>query len=78
MSDQSGEMIDGETVEIRYQGESWWYRGTVFKARKLWVELTEACDADTHPPDKGEVACENTIAEWRRPGETKTYRNSDG
>jgi hypothetical protein len=68
-------MIDGETVEIRYQGEDWWFVGTVYCARKLQVELTGAVDADTHAPDSGQVADENTIAEWRRPGTAESFRN---
>lgn len=69
------EMINGETVEIRYQHQDWWYTGIVYRASKLQVELTGAVDPDDAPPDEGEVACENTMAEWRRPGSTKTYLN---
>lgn len=69
------EMINGETVEIRYPGQDWWYSGTVYNARKMQVELTGAVDADTHPPSVGEVACENTIAEWRRPGAAEGLKN---
>lgn len=44
-------------VEVRLHGDDRWYHGTVIKARKQWVQLSNY---------KGPmIADENNIAEWR-------------
>lgn len=52
------EMKDGERVEVKLSGDDEWYCGTVIKARKMWVELS-----NYHRPM---IADENNIVEWRR------------
>lgn len=54
MSDK--EMKDGMQVQVMLAGEvsPKWYKGTVVKARKMWVELEDESIAD-----------ENNIIDWK-------------
>lgn len=71
-----GEMINGETVEIRKQNDYCWYRGVVDRAHKMWVVQLTPLNPEDFTPDPEHVACENTIAEWRRPGTAISFWNS--
>lgn len=50
------EMHDGDRVEVKLAGDDSWYRGTVIKARKMWVELDDY--------GRPMIADESNIVEW--------------
>lgn len=51
------EMQGGQIVQVKLHSDETWYTGTVIKARKMWVELSDY--------GRPMIADEGNIAEWR-------------